>query len=107
MARVINTAKIMPLAMITAPVMIKAILVSKKPINAAAKPDMAFKREIIIGISAPPIGSVRVRPKTNAVRLSKRTPPKVGVSENLSHIMQRAIRRIKFKRLKKGRRPMR
>ena len=48
-----------------------------KPANAAARPDRAFRNEMITGISPPPILMTRVKPrtrKTTAVRITPMIP---------------------------------
>jgi hypothetical protein len=58
--------KISPEAPTRDPLIIRALLLIKNPVAAAAIPEYEFRREITTGISAPPIGIVRPIPKINA-----------------------------------------
>ena len=55
-----------PAAPTTVPAMIIASLSSTKPSNATARPVNALYSEITTGMSAPPIGSVIIRPNSSA-----------------------------------------
>ena len=58
--------KINPEAPTRDPLIIRALLLIKNPVAAAAIPEYEFKREITTGISAPPIGIVSPTPRINA-----------------------------------------
>ena len=55
-----------PDAPTSAPEMIRAWDPITKPVEAAASPDIEFRKATITGMSAPPIGSVRVTPSRPA-----------------------------------------
>jgi hypothetical protein len=60
-----------PEAPTSVPPMISAVLLSTKPVEAAASPVNALSSEITTGMSAPPIGSTKRNPKTSAPSISK------------------------------------
>ena len=52
----------------------KTVLLIAKPANAAARPDKAFRKEMITGISPPPIGITMVKPKRRRIAVEAITP---------------------------------
>ena len=48
------------------PLTIRTLFSSSNPVAAAARPVQAFSSEITTGMSAPPIGSTNITPKTSA-----------------------------------------
>ena len=62
-----------PEAPTSAPLTIRTLLWSTKPVAAAARPVKAFSSEITTGMSAPPIGSTKSTPKTSAAASSATT----------------------------------
>ncbi|GAA0927495.1 hypothetical protein GCM10009554_08460 [Kribbella koreensis] len=67
-ALAIKTVRIVPEAPTSAPAVISTVLLSRKPAIATAIPVQAFSSETTTGMSAPPIGSTKVTPRTIAVR---------------------------------------
>ena len=65
-ARPIISVSSVPEAPTSAPLTIRTLLCSTKPVAAAARPVNAFSSEITTGMSAPPIGSTKRTPKTSA-----------------------------------------
>ncbi len=59
--------RISPEAPTRAPLMISTLLLSTKPVIAAARPDSELRKEMITGMSAPPIG---ITSRTPASRLT-------------------------------------
>ena len=47
-----------------------------KPVEAAARPDIELRKATITGMSAPPIGRVRVTPSRAARAISSRRAPR-------------------------------
>jgi len=62
----ISSVSSVPDAPTSAPEMIKTLLLSTKPVDAAASPVNELSSEITTGMSAPPIGSTKSTPRTSA-----------------------------------------
>ena len=69
--------------------MISRLLSSTKPIATADRPAYAFKIEITVGMSAPPIGMTSIQPKFSARMMistnSDRRPDSDPASESAAH----------------------
>ena len=63
-ARPISSVSSVPDAPTSAPLTIRTLLCSTKPVAAAARPVKAFSSEITTGMSAPPIGSTNRTPNS-------------------------------------------
>ena len=59
------------------PLTIRTFECSTKPVAAAASPVNAFSSEITTGMSAPPIGSTNITPKSAATRIIAASPQKL------------------------------
>ena len=66
MARHMMIERIKPLEPSSAPAVTSSLLSSTKPMATAASPAYAFRIEITVGISAPPIGMMSRMPKISA-----------------------------------------
>jgi hypothetical protein len=71
-----------PEAPTSAPLMIRTLLASTKPVIAAAMPEREFRNEITTGMSAPPIGMTMRTPRTRltASRMTAVTSMPPGVA---------------------------
>ena len=61
------TERMRPDAPSKAPAMIRSLLSSTKPMAAAESPAYEFKREITVGISAPPMGMIIITPNRSGM----------------------------------------
>ena len=66
--------KIKPEAPTRQPETTSTVLLIAKPAKAAAKPESAFKNEMITGMSPPPIGITIVKPKRRKIAVQAITP---------------------------------
>ncbi len=82
MASAISLVRIAPEAPTSAPAMMRTGLSSTKPAIATAVPVNEFSRLMTTGMSAPPMGSVIVTPKTSAAR---RMSPMTGTLRLPAH----------------------
>ena len=64
----ISSVSSVPDAPTRAPATIRTLLCRTKPVAEAASPVNALRSEITTGMSAPPIGSTNITPKTSAAR---------------------------------------
>ena len=70
-ARHMMIDRIKPLEPSSAPAVISSLLSSTKPIATADRPAYAFRIEITVGISAPPMGMISSTPKASAMSTIK------------------------------------
>jgi hypothetical protein len=70
MASAISLVRMPPEALTSMPAMINAVSSRTKPAIATAEPVKAFSRAMTTGMSAPPMGSTMVTPKTRATAVS-------------------------------------
>ena len=70
MARLMIVVRMKPDAPTSAPPMISTLLLSTKPVAAAARPEAELSSAITTGMSAPPIGRVSRNPRRAAVATS-------------------------------------
>ena len=66
----ISSVSSVPEAPTSIPATMRTVESSTKPVAEAARPVNAFRSEITTGMSAPPIGSTNITPKTSARRMS-------------------------------------
>ena len=72
-ALVIIYERIVPLAPTSVPTIISRVLSRLKPTKTVHHPDREFNTEMIIGISAPPIGRVKKNPHKHINRANPKT----------------------------------
>ena len=73
----ISIVSSVPDAPTSMPLTIRTFECSTKPVAAAASPVNAFSSEITTGMSAPPIGSTNITPKSAATRIIATSPQKL------------------------------
>ena len=79
-ASAISLVRMPPDAPTSAPAMISAQLPMTNPAIATAVPVNAFSSEMTTGMSAPPMGSTMVTPKTSAARMMMISTTTLGVA---------------------------
>ncbi len=66
--------RIRPEAPTRAPLMMSTLLLSTKPVMAAARPESEFRKEMITGMSAPPMGITISTPRMRLMMVATRAP---------------------------------